>query len=137
MSENKAAASYTLPVRVRFSETDAMGIVYHARYFEYLEAARIAMLGAMGVPYPALVAAGFHLPVVEAQIRYRAPAKFDDVLEVQVVMEQMEGVTFTLHYKITRGPTLLAEAQTTHAFINLQGQPVRPPKMFLEKVKGK
>ncbi len=124
--------AYTLEVRVRFAETDAMGVVYHARYFEYMEAARIALMEAEGLPYKKLVEEGFHLPLVEARIKYRASAKFDDILQIEATMEPLDGVKLNIRYRILRGQSLIAEAQTTHAFIDLQGHPVRPPKIFTE-----
>jgi len=122
---------FLLPIRVRFAETDAMGIVHHSNYFAYLEAARIALLDELGLPYTKLIELGFHLPLVSAQINFRTPAKFDDRLEIETLMQPMSGATFTIGYKIRRGSDLLAEASTTHAFINSSGQAVRPPKEFL------
>lgn len=126
--------NFIQPIRVRFVETDAMGIVHHSNYFAYLEAARIAYLESVGLPYPRLIEMGYHLPLVAAEVRFRLPAKFDDHLEVETTLPPVKGATFTIAYKIKRGSDLLLEASTTHAFMNPAGQAVRPPKEFLEIV---
>jgi len=128
--------SHTIKLNVRFAETDAMGIVYHGRYFEYFEAARVRLMDEMGLPYTKLVELGYHLPVVEAQVRYRAAAKFDDQLEIAATIESISGPRFTLDYKVNRGSELLTEGRTVHAFVNKEGFPVRPPPLFLEKLKA-
>ena len=123
----------TLPLRVRFCETDAGGVVYHGRYFEYFEAGRNEFLTRMGLSYKQLVALGYHLPVIEAQVRYLSPAFFDDKLDIEVSVE-LQGSRVIAHHKITREGKLLTEAKTVHAFINKAGKPVRPLREFTELI---
>ena len=123
--------SFTFPVRVRFAETDAMGIVHHAHYFEYFEAARIGMLEAMGLPYVKIIEMGYHLPLIEASATYRQPAKFDDRLEIAPTLQPLEGPKLTITYQVRRGADVIAEGATTHVFIDTAGKAVRPPKEFL------
>lgn len=129
--------SSSLPIRVRFAETDAMGVVYHARYFEYMEAARVALMDELGLPYSQLVKMGYHLPLIEVNACYRAPARFDDKLQVKATLHPLEGLRVVIDYKITRNKDLLVEGKTIHVFINAAGNPCRPPKefvKFMEKV---
>ena len=128
--------SHTFPLRVRFAETDAMGIVHHARYFEYFEATRVALLDAIELPYAKIIEQGLHLPLVEAHARYRLPAKFDDHLEIEATLEPIEGVKIAISYKVRRQHELLAEGRTVHVFINQEGKAVRPPKDFITKLMG-
>lgn len=122
---------YKESIRVRFADTDAMGVVYHGRYLEYLEAARVAFLDQVGIPYQRLVEQGYHLPVVEANLKYRQPAKFDDRLEVAIVKAPLKGVRLTLHYEVRRHNEILAEGSTTHVFLK-GGKAVRPMAEMIE-----
>ncbi len=121
-------------IRVRFVETDAMAIVHHSNYFAYFEAARIAYLESKGLPYPRLIEMGYHLPLVSTQVNFRSPARFNDQLDIETTLEPMTGATLTIRYIARRGADTIAEASTTHAFINTSGQAVRPPKEFLAAV---
>lgn len=111
-----------------------MGIVHHSNYFAYFEAARIALLESLGLPYTHLISLGYHLPLVSTQVNFRMPAKFDDRLDIETNVEPMSGATLNIHYLARRGADVIAEASTTHAFINAQGQAVRPPKEFLAAI---
>ena len=133
LTHNFAMKTHTELIKVRFGETDAAGVVYHANYFPYLEDARTRMLDSMGIPYKTLVGMGYHLPIVEAHIRYRASAFFDDLLEVTAKALPMEGSRVIIEYTIKRDGLLLTEAKTTLAFVNTKGFPVKPPKEFVEK----
>ena len=107
-----------LEIRVRFCETDLMGIVHHGNYLAYCEAGRVEWLRRRGVTYAAWAAQGTHLPVVEAQLRYRAPARFDDVIEVETRLAELRSVSLRYDYRITRGATLLAEGYTRLACVD-------------------
>jgi acyl-CoA thioester hydrolase len=130
------SASFTLPLRVRFAETDAMAIVHHARYFEYFEAARVGLMDALGLPYAEFVRMGYHLPLVESHAFYRQPARFDDRLEIEAQLQPLNGPRLTITYKVTREGKLLAEGKTVHAFINKTGAAIKPPKEFLERMRA-
>jgi len=122
-------ALFTQTIRVRFAETDAMQIVHHGRYLEYLEAARIAFLDKVGMPYQKLVEQGYHLPVVEASLKYRQSAYFDDRLDIRITTAPLKGVRLTLHYEVCREDQILAEASTTHVFLK-DNKAVRPLPAF-------
>jgi acyl-CoA thioester hydrolase len=89
-------------VRVRFYETDLMGIVHHASYVQYLEVARVEWLRRRGVTYAAWAANGLHLPVVEVSIRYRAPSKFDDELEIETTLGELRAASLRFDYRVYR-----------------------------------
>src|SRR5271155_5601112 len=86
-------------LRVRFCDTDLMGIVHHANYLAYFEAGRVEWLRRRGVTYATWTERGMHLPVVEANVRYRAPARFDDVLHVETSLVQLRALSLRFAYR--------------------------------------
>lgn len=121
-------------VRVRFSETDAMGVVYHANYFPWFEIARTQMMTEIGLPYRELQDAGFLLPVLEANIAYRISAKYDDEVEVHAMMKTLPRARIRIDYEVRRDGELLTSGYTVHVFMNKEGLAIRPPSFFLEKL---
>jgi acyl-CoA thioester hydrolase len=119
----KAARSST-QVRVRFCDTDLMGIVHHANYFAYFEAGRVEWLRVRGVAYTSWAARGMHLPVIEASIKYKLPARFDDVLDVETVLAEVRAASLRFEYRITRAAdaALLCEGSTRLACVDDQNQ---------------
>lgn len=99
-------------LRVRFCETDLMGIVHHGSYLVYFEAGRVEWLRRRGVTYAEWAARGVHLPVVEAQLHYRSPARFDDVLEIETTLSQLRTVSMKFSYRVLREGKVLAEGFT-------------------------
>ena len=89
-------------VRVRFQETDLMGIVHHASYLGYMEVGRVEWLRRRGIAYSAWAAAGLHLAVVEVGLRYLAPARFDDDLDVVTSLTEVRAATARFTYRIVR-----------------------------------
>ena len=104
--------------RVRFGETDLMGIVHHAVYLAYFEAGRVDWLRRRGITYTRWTEVGIHLPVVEATLRYRAPARFDDVLSVETRLTELRWASLRYGYSVTRESTLLAEGETRLACVD-------------------
>lgn len=88
--------------RVSVVETDMMGIVHHANYVAMFERGRLEYLRRRGLPYKAMVARGFHMPVVELNVRYRRPARFEDVLRVETRLGAVTRVTARFDYSISR-----------------------------------
>lgn len=111
-------------LRVRFVETDLMGIVHHAAYLAYVEAARVEYLRRRGADYRALVGSGLHMPVIEARLAYKRPARFDDALDVEVRLGALSRVTVRFDCRVlfadadssplVEGFTLLACVDATH-----------------------
>lgn len=117
-----AKGSSLVPLRVRFDETDAMGIVHHARYFGFFEIARVEWLRKRGVRYADWALAGRHLAVVEASCRYLLPARFDDELIVEVTLCELRAASMRFGYVLRRGDAILTEAMTRHACVDDKGK---------------
>jgi acyl-CoA thioester hydrolase len=94
-----------------------MGVVHHGSYFTYCEAARVDWLHKRGVSYDSWVRHGIHLPVVEAHARYKAAAKFDQILEVETTVVELSRVTVRYRYRIRHEQTLICEASTRLACV--------------------
>jgi acyl-CoA thioester hydrolase len=118
---------YHHTLRVRFAETDAMGIVHHSRYLPYLEEARVEYLRALNHPYDALRAEGVDIAVLEAYVRYRQPLRFDDLVTVHLYMGAATRTTFQMGYLLTVDDQPRATAVTVHGCVNGAGRPVRMP----------
>ena len=127
-SLDPTAYRYSHEVRVRFSETDAMGIVHHSRYLPYLEEARVEYLRAIGHPYDALRAEGVDIAVLEAAVQYRQPLRFDEVVRVHLVLGAATRTTFQIAYLLTVGEQARATAVTVHGCLTAAGRPVRLPE---------
>jgi acyl-CoA thioester hydrolase len=118
-------------LRVRFSETDAMGIVHHSRYLPYLEEARVEYLRALGHPYTEMRAEGVDYAVLEAFVQYRQPLRFDDEVTVHLVLGATSRATFQMGYLLTVDGEVRATAVTVHGCVNSDGRPVRMPAWLL------
>jgi acyl-CoA thioester hydrolase len=114
-------------IRVRFAETDAMGIVHHGRYLPYLEEARVAYLRHLERPYTALRAEGIEMAVLEAYLRYRSPLRFDEVVDVHLGVASASRTTFRMAYVLTVDGELRATAATVHGCVTPAGRPTRMP----------
>jgi acyl-CoA thioester hydrolase len=110
----------THQVRVRYAETDQMGIVYYANYLIWFEIGRVELLRSLGHAYSQLETDGYILPVVEATCRYRAPARYDDEIQIETRPSMLRGSVLKFAYRILRKavdgaqPQLLAEGETVH-----------------------
>lgn len=121
-------------IKVRYAETDKMGLVHHRNYVAYFEHSRVELLDALGVPYRELEETGYFLPVIEMNIRYLRPNTFDDVLTVHCIMEETPKVKIRLKYEVYRDGLLTTTGSSLHGFVDKNGKPVRPPKCLLEAV---
>jgi acyl-CoA thioester hydrolase len=121
-------------VRVRYADTDQMGVVYHANYFVWFEVGRTDLLRAAGWTYREMEAEGLSLPVIEAHCDYKQPARYDDELDVRTTGELMSPVRVAFSYEVVRPADgeLLATGRTVHATLDRTGRPSRLP----DRVKG-
>jgi acyl-CoA thioester hydrolase len=112
--------SSSVRVRVRFAETDLMGIVHHASYLAYMEVARVEWLRRRGVIYAAWAERGIHLAVAEVTMKYRAPACFDDELDIAASLAEVRAASVRFDYRIVRlgDAALCAEGSTRLAHID-------------------
>ena len=123
--------SFVHRLRVRFAETDAMGIVHHSRYLPYLEEARVEYLRSLGHPYVELRAEGVDYAVLEAFVQYRRPLRFDEVVQVHLRFGAATRASFQMAYLLTVGDEVRATAVTVHGCVNAAGKPVRMPAWLL------
>ena len=114
-------------VRVIFGDTDQMGVVYYANYLRYFESARAALMRHLGLSGKDLVRLGVQFPVAEASCRYRRPAHYEDLLDVDIAVSELGHARIRFSYVIRRGDVVLAEGGTTHACIDASGRPRRIP----------
>ena len=117
----------TTQLTVRYAETDRMGVVYHGSYIPWLEVGRTQLLKELGLPYRQLEESGFRLPVLEVSLKYLRPARYDDLVTIVTRLNERPLLRIRLEYEVRRGEELLATGYSVHAFIDLQGRPVRPP----------
>lgn len=122
--------------RVGVAETDMMGVVHHGSYIAYLERGRLEYMRRRGLPYKALVERGYHLPVVELNLRYKKPARFDDLLQIETRLGAVTKVTVRFDYCV-RCPApagagvaldVLLEAHVVLACIDTSGKPRAVPQ---------
>ncbi|MEI7651343.1 MAG: thioesterase family protein [Verrucomicrobiota bacterium] len=118
----------SVETRVRFAETDAMGVTYHGNYLPWFEMARVALLDQLGTPYRELEKQGCLLPVLETGLTYHRPSHFDDRIRITVTLAEKPKARLRLTYKVERGEELLVEGFTVHAFVNREFKAIRPPE---------
>ena len=121
-------------LRVRYAETDKMGIVYYANYFVWFEVARTDLLRELGWSYREMEHAGVSLPVIEAQCEYKRPAKYDDEIDVRTQGRMISPIRMQFDYEVIRaGDGVLAAAgRTVHAALDREGRPCRLPQRVIE-----
>jgi acyl-CoA thioester hydrolase len=121
-------------LRVRYAETDKMGVVYYANYLVWFEVARADLLRSLGWTYREMEQAGISLPVIEAHCEYRKPAKYDDEVEVRTEGRMLSPVRMEFHYEVirTEDRTVAASGRTVHAAVDTAGRPCRLPDRVRE-----
>ena len=113
-------------VRVRYKDTDQMGVAYYANYFVWFEVGRCEYFRELGMSYRDLEQNEILLPVIEAFCKYKNPARYDDLLLIKTGLKFLEDVKLGFYYEIfhrERGE-LLAFGETVHAFVNKKGKPI-------------
>ncbi len=122
-------------VRVRYAETDQMGVVYHANYLVWFEVGRVELIRAMGLSYKQIEEAGCMIAVVEATARYRAPARYDDDLVVETRLAASRGSVIRFEYRVVRpmDGTLLCEGHTVHVVVDREMKRARLPQKVAER----
>lgn len=125
-------------MRVRYADTDAMGVVYHANYLAYFEVGRVEAMRQIGADYASVVQRGLHLVVVEASARYVKPARFDDLLLIETHAAELGPARFAFDYRITRADDaqLIATGRTLHACVDAERmRPVRIPAWLADDLR--
>jgi acyl-CoA thioester hydrolase len=119
-------------IRVRYAETDRMGLLHHANYLVYFEQARTELLRAAGASYKEMEDQGFFLVITRVEVRYKMPAHYDDVLTIRTTVERVTYVRIDHKYEVLRGDDLIAEGSSTLACVGRDGRPQALPE-FLQK----
>ena len=109
-------------IRVRYSETDQMGVVYHANYLVWFEVGRSELFRELDLPYTQFEDQGLGLAVIEASCRYRKPSRYDDDLVIITELDHISSHSARFCYYVYREETLLAEGKTVHVYINSEGR---------------
>lgn len=132
----------TTQVRVRYAETDQMGVVYYANYLIWFELGRVEVLRTVGLSYKLLESAhGCILPVIEARCRYRSPARYDDEILIETRPALLRGSVVKFAYTILRKGrggeenTLLAEGETVHIVCDSQMQRKPLPENYADALR--
>jgi acyl-CoA thioester hydrolase len=120
----------TTTVRVRYAETDTMGVVYHANYFVWFEVGRCELLRGLGWSYREMELEGVQLPVIEATCAYLQPGRYDDELEISATAHVLSPVRVAFDYEVVRHAdrAVLARGRTVHAAVTPSGKPCRLPQ---------
>jgi acyl-CoA thioester hydrolase len=110
-------------LRVRYAETDQMGVVYHSNFIIWFEVGRVEALRQIGLAYKEMEREGCHLPVVQVHCRYRAPAHYDDLITIRTEIRRLRDGVVHFYYEVLRseGGQLLAEGDTLHFAMNDNG----------------
>lgn len=123
-------------VRVRYAETDQMGVVYHGNYAQYFEMGRVEWLRNLGISYKWMEENGVMLPVVSLKLNYKKPARYDDVLRIKTKLKSQSTVKIEFDYEIYNEQNqLLTTGYSMLVFVDMKtGRPIVPPKYLSDKI---
>ena len=122
--------------RVRYSETDQMGVVYHGNHAQYFEMGRVEWLRQLGTSYKAMEENGIMLPVISLHVDYKKPAVYDDLITVRTILKKMPSVRIEFDFEIrNEAGEILVLANTVLVFMDMEKKrPVKCPDYLLEKI---
>jgi acyl-CoA thioester hydrolase len=121
--------------RVIYGDTDQMGVVYYGNYLRFFEAGRNEFIRAKGLRYRDFEESfGLMLPVVDAQVSYRAPARYDDLLTVETSLAEVRRASARFAYRIVREGEVVATGHTVHACVDREGRVQRMPRELVERL---
>ncbi len=125
-------------VRVRYADTDQMKYVYNGKYFEYFEVGRTEMMREHGLPYSIIEKSGYQMPVREAMLKFKNPAFYDELLEVETRVESLPELKVHINHTVKSldRDIIIVEGYIVLVFINMETRkPVRPPELFFNAIK--
>jgi acyl-CoA thioester hydrolase len=127
---------HEIKIRVRYAETDQMGVVYHGNYAQYFEMGRVEWLRNLGLSYSVMEKQGVMLPVVSLSMNYKKPARYDDLLTVRTIFKKQESVKIEFDYEIYNEESkLLTTGNSVLVFVDMKtGRPVVPPEYVKESI---
>ncbi len=122
--------------RVRYGETDQMGVVYHGNYAQYMEMGRVEWLRGMGISYKNMEENGIMLPVISLHVNYKKPAVYDDLITVKTILRKMPSVKIEFDFEIyNEAREILADATVVLVFMDMErNRPVRCPQYLLDTI---
>jgi acyl-CoA thioester hydrolase len=130
-------------IRVRYAETDQMGVAYHSNFFIWCEVGRVEMLRQLGFEYSQMeIDHACHLPVVEANCRYKSPARYDDVVAIETRVSGLRSTVIKFAYRLftsrpdAPAPILLAEAETVHVAVDREMRKVEIPEPYFSAIRA-
>ena len=123
-------------IRVRYGETDQMGYCYYGNYAQYFEVGRVEALRKIGMTYKKLEGEGVMLPVLNYDVSFKLPAKYDDLLLVKTHIKELRGSRLIFEYLVTNeADQIIAQASTTLVFVSKKSmKPIAPPGVFIQKI---
>ena len=121
------AESHEITIRVRYAETDRMGLLHHANYFVYFEMGRTEMLRSRGISYREIEDSGHYLVIVDIGCKFKKPAYYDDLLTLRTTVARVTHVKIVHEYQVFRDGVLLAEGHSTLACVDRDGKPQALP----------
>jgi acyl-CoA thioester hydrolase len=123
-------------IRVRYAETDQMGVAHHANYFVWFELARSEFCRKYQIDYKAMEASGLFMPVVEVRCRYKSAARYDDEVTIRAEVIERTRRTLRIHYKATRSEAILAEGETLQLLVDGERRPRTFPDAIAARFDG-
>ncbi len=123
-----------ITIRISYSETDQMGVVYYSNHFVWFERARTEFFREIGFPYTDLEKKEIYLPVVEAFCHYFTFARYDDELDVYTHIKEFKIASISFEYEVKRGKDLIATGYTKHAFVNKKNKTIKIPEYIRNSI---
>lgn len=119
--------AFQAELRVRYQETDNMGVVYYANYFTWFEVVRTEYLRSLGISYRELEGKGFYLMVASASCQYKAPARYDDIVRIQTHVPEIKNCSLKFEYELFVGDKVIATGESVHVLTGKNYRPTRVP----------
>ncbi len=128
---------HELKFKTRYAETDQMGYIHHSIYAQYYEMGRIDLMNKIGISYKQMEKDGYILPVYQLQTKYFIPLTFDELITLKTYVKYLKGVRLAFGYEIyNEAGQKATEGEVVLVFAGTDGKPVRPPEIFVKKIKS-
>jgi len=127
--------NFSVQIRVRYAESDQMGVAYYSNYLVWFEISRVELMRELGIPYGEMEKSGLFLPVSESYCRYLAPCHFDDVLEIRCWASEIRTRAVRFEYELMRGKETVARGHTVHVCTDREARPVTFPDSVRDVLK--
>ena len=134
-NKTKVFETVDMAVRVRYADTDRMGVVYHGTYSEFFEVGRSEFIRKKGFTYKDFEEMGYQLVVVELEAKYHGSATYDDLLTVKTGISELKSRGLTFHYEIYKNGSMIVEGKTKHICLNSGKKPALIPSPLVEILK--